>query len=277
MFSLALLSSVALAATVHTVDPAGVCGGNPSCHTTIGAAIAAAVDGDTVTVYAGTYTENVSISLFDDLHLVAADPSQATLLGALDLGVGGAMTPPTAVINGGGAGYCVAVDQSSDVSVIGFRMTNCPTGVQVFNSTDTVVEGNYIGGGVSMGIIDGTGADGTRITGNSVAGASSMGILLRGSRSPYVADNRVNASPYGTYVSNTWRAQLVNNRFTNSSSVGMYIIGAAETRLERNTSTGSVTTNLEITSSSTDTSYVGNRLLGLFSDSGAGSAGADNN
>lgn len=277
MFLLALAMTTAHAATIHTVDPALVCSGNPNCYSTIGAAVSAASNGDTITVYAGTYNENVLITGFDDLHIVAANIPQPTLIGALDLGVGGAAVTPAATVNGGAAGYCFSVDASRDVSVIGFRMTNCPTGIQIFNSSDTVVEGNTIGGSVSMAIIDGSGVYSSRITGNSVTAASSIGILLRGSENAYVADNRVAASALGVYVSGTYRSQLVNNRVSTSGTVGMTIIGAAETRIERNTVASSGTTNLDIISTSTDTSWVGNRVYGSWLDAGVGSAANDNN
>jgi parallel beta-helix repeat protein len=271
-----ILLSFAYAATVHTVDPAGVCTGNPNCYTTITAAVTAASNGDTINVYAGTYYENVTVSGFDDLHIVGADTTATTLYGALDLGVGGSATPPTAIVNGSGTGYCFGVDTSRDVSVIGFSMTNCPTGIQVFTSTDTVIEGNYITGSVSMGIVDGAGAVTSRITGNSVAAASSIGILLRTSDNPYVADNRVGTSYYGIYVSNTYRAQIVNNRVAFGTGVGITVIGADETRVERNTGSANTGGNLYITSTSTNTSWVGNRLSGSWVDSGVGSAAWDN-
>lgn len=277
MFLLSLALSTAHAATVRTVDQLGVCGGNPYCYTTIGAAVASAANGDTITVYGGTYYENVAISGFDDLHLVAADVAQPTLIGALDVGVGGPVTSPAAVINGSGSGSCVAIDLSTDVSVAGFKMTNCSTGLQIFNSTDTVVEGNVITGSVAMGILDGAGVYSSRITGNAVNGATSFGLLLRGSSNAYVADNRVGGCGYGVYVSGTYRSHLVNNRVSTSSTIGMTVISTQETRLERNTIVTSGTTNLNIYASSTDTSWVGNTVIGSFIDSGVGSAAHDNN
>lgn len=277
LMSLVLATSSASAAAVHKVDPAGMCGGYSPCYSTISAAVTAAANGDTINVWAGTYNENVLISGFDDLHIVAADVPQPTLIGALDLGVGGAASLPSATVNGGASGYCFSVDASRDVSVIGFRMMNCPTGIQIFNSSDTVVEGNTIGGSVSMAIIDGSGVFSSRITGNTVVGASSIGILLRGSENGYVADNRVSGSAIGMYVSGTYRSQIVNNRVATSGTLGVEVIGADETRFERNTVVSSGTTNLDITSTSTNTSWVGNRVYGSWVDAGVGSAAADNN
>jgi parallel beta-helix repeat protein len=275
--SLALLViAAASAATVHTVDPLGVCAGNPNCHTTIGAAVTAAGNGDTINVWAGTYNENIIVAGFDDLHLVGADTTQATLLGALDLGVGGAVTPPTAVVNGGAIGTCVDVQSSRDVSVIGLRLTNCPVGVNISTSTDTVVEGNWISGAVAIGIADTVTTFSSRITGNRVTGASSIGILLRSSENGYVADNHVQSCPSGVYVSNTFRSQVVNNRVAMGSGVGITVIGALESRIERNSVNGYTGGNLYITSTSTDTSWVGNRLLGSWTDLGVGSASWDN-
>ena len=44
------------------VDPAGVCGGNTPCHTTITAAMTAAAPGDVIQVGDGTYNENLDIT-----------------------------------------------------------------------------------------------------------------------------------------------------------------------------------------------------------------------
>jgi parallel beta-helix repeat protein len=49
-------------ATNRYVDPAGTCGGNSPCYTTIQAAINASTAGDTINAYAGTYAEQIDVN-----------------------------------------------------------------------------------------------------------------------------------------------------------------------------------------------------------------------
>src|SRR5205085_10739686 len=59
--SIGRLTLAPTAATLY-VDPAGTCGGNSPCFTTIQAAINAASPGDTISVGAGTYAEQLNVN-----------------------------------------------------------------------------------------------------------------------------------------------------------------------------------------------------------------------
>ncbi len=79
----------ALAQTSRYVDPAGTCAGNIPCYTTINAAVAASVSGDTIYVFPGAYTAGVDLgtmSTSGDITLVTVNAA-------------GAPTPGTATIN----------------------------------------------------------------------------------------------------------------------------------------------------------------------------------
>ena len=63
IISFVLITLTTFGQTTRYVDPAGNCGGNTPCYTTIHDAIAAASNGDTIEVDYGTYTYNSQLSI----------------------------------------------------------------------------------------------------------------------------------------------------------------------------------------------------------------------
>lgn len=65
------------------VDPTGTCDSHAPCYTALQAAVDAAVAGDTILVYPGTYVENVS-AVQDDLTLQSQAGASSTIIHAAD-------------------------------------------------------------------------------------------------------------------------------------------------------------------------------------------------
>jgi nitrous oxidase accessory protein NosD len=99
------ISANATRGTTIYADDDGFCGGNTPCYTTIGLALDAASNGDTVYVYSGTYSENVVVE--ESIHLIGQNREQT-------------------IIDGGGSGDVVHV-QVDSASVSNFTIRNSGT------------------------------------------------------------------------------------------------------------------------------------------------------
>ncbi len=162
-------ASPAMAATTRYVNPDGSCGGNIPCYTTIQAAVDAAGSGDTIVVAAGTYNENVIVSV-----------ANLTLRGANE-GKSAGANPETrgseSIIIGS------ITIQSNNVVIDGFRI----------NSTGS--SGIYINGGTSGHTISNNVVYGPGI------GVSARGIEFSSSTSNIVvSDNEFTNWMSGIYV-----------------------------------------------------------------------------
>lgn len=114
-----LLSNLSgIAVAQRYVDGSGTCGGSTPCYTTIQAAINAAANGETVTVYPGTYTENVTIG--KSITLVSTAGRGVTTI------EGSPSSPGTILIPGSSntTGLSIGTTFSNGFTVIG---VNAPT------------------------------------------------------------------------------------------------------------------------------------------------------
>lgn len=73
------ITANAIRGTTIYADDDGFCGGNTPCYTTIGLALNAANNGDTVYVYNGTYSENVVVE--ESVHLIGQNKGQTIIDG----------------------------------------------------------------------------------------------------------------------------------------------------------------------------------------------------
>lgn len=106
-----LLLSPGLLFAQQYVDGGGSCGGNTPCYTTIQSAINAASTGELVSVYPGTYAENVTIS--KSLTLVSTGGRGSTTI------VGQSGTPGTLLINGSTSGLSIGTSTATGFTIIG--------------------------------------------------------------------------------------------------------------------------------------------------------------
>ena len=210
-------------------------------YTTISDAIAAPPGpGDTIVVYPCTYPENVVIDAIDSLHLVSAKAwSASTLVGAEPSGVGAAPPAIAPIIDGGGAGSCLEITNSTRVSVTGFVLTNCLNhGIRASSVDLLKLHANYIGGFFGMGIrISNAGAP--IITSNWVRQVEKHGIRLNNVNSAVVADNTVEgtfgANAKGIFIDNGCeQTHVLRNLVQGNASSGIHDRATA-TRIERNT------------------------------------------
>ena len=174
--AITLMSSAALAATIAV----------PGDYPTIGAAIANASPGDTVSVGSGTYHENVVVDRTIDL--IGHD-------------TGGGM--PTIAVSAG-TGITVAADNAV---VKGLRVQGGVTGILVkdcgsVNVMECIVTGS--GNGITA-----DGAHGCAIMNNTANGNSNAGIYLLNSNGCPVYLNEVKDNRYGISIAGTSSANAI--------------------------------------------------------------------
>lgn len=195
----AIISCIAYANTINV----------PGDYKKIQDAIDAAQTGDTITVYSGTYDENVVI----DKTLIV-------------IGVNTGSGLP--IVDGHGAEDAVAI-RADDASLRGFNVTNAQNGIMIgFNSNYNTVTGNIIYNNTENGIsIDGSSnnyiADNLFI--DNRYGIESMSISV--------------GSPWETYW--TWHSDynvIKNNTIINNSPYtidGIFLISSDHTSMMGNT------------------------------------------
>lgn len=177
MFTIALMAMIALPsyslAATYSV---------PGNYPTIGAAIANASDGDTITVDSGTYHENVHIS------------KKLTLLGygwpLIDIA--------------SGAGIDISAD---NVIVQGFRITHAGTGINVHDcGSASVVDNAVIENGYGIML---TNVHGSTIMNNTIAGNHNNGIYLGDSNGNALYLNKVTNNNYGISVTGSSASNVI--------------------------------------------------------------------
>jgi parallel beta-helix repeat protein len=251
---------------------------------TINGAVGAAANGDTIAVHPCIYNENVVISGFDDLHLVAARRPAGGLVGltgAMPVGVGVANTS-TVIIDGTGLpGAGIHIDNSRDVSVTGFYVRRCASnGIEVLGSFNTVIVNNRLERNVFAGYFEAQVFDG-RFAGNYVFRNGQFGVYLEGTQRLTVQDNRIvfNAGD-GVLVAGD-RIQVVNNDVQSNGQHGIHVRFGNENRVERNTSinnnlSGLGTPNLIVQPGVNLTDVIGNNTAASLVNLGVGTDIAEN-
>ena len=212
-FAVIIVVPVNVKATTRYVGGTG-----PGNYTTIGAAVGAALDGDTVFVYNGTYTEQIGIGRI--ISLVGENKD-------------------TTIIDGNGAGNTVFVN-ADWVTVRGFTIRNSGSGTENAGISIGSVQYSYIANnnivsnyyGVFIGF-----SRGARVLGNNISSNRGYGIFVETASRTNIAGN--------TLYSNTWDAVAVNYGYSNtidnntilSAGGGIYIHRATGITVTRNTIT----------------------------------------
>ena len=111
-----LLSGVTKVFSQQYVDGSGSCAGNTPCHITIQSAITSAAAGEAVTVYPGTYAENVTIN--KNITLISTGGRAATT-------ISGVQTSPapsiagTILLTGNTTGVSIGTNTANGFTIIG--------------------------------------------------------------------------------------------------------------------------------------------------------------
>lgn|GEM_PF-4045197 len=164
LIALMVLPALSLAATYYV----------PGNYSTIGAAIANASAGDTITVDSGTYHENLLIG--KALTLVGRDSGQGLPL----------------IDAASGTGIDISAD---NVIIQGFRVANASKGIYIHDCSRAMITGSAIIDN-NYGIVL-TGCVGCNIMNNTVTGNHNNGINIGDSSGNSVYMNKVSGDLYG--------------------------------------------------------------------------------
>ncbi|WP_440952326.1 NosD domain-containing protein [Methanococcoides sp. FTZ1] len=196
--ALLLMTVGTAAATTYTVNNST---GPIADFTSIQAAIddVNTLNGDTILVYPGTYTENVNVYA-KQLNITSTDGADNTTVQS-------------------STGYVVLVNVATNATISGFTITGGDYGIflgKVSNTNVTnnkVVGSNYVGIGLSRSY-------GNRLIGNIVEDTQ-YGIVLSESNSNTLINNKLEYNYNGIYFEVTNLGNLIyNNYFNNTFNVG---------------------------------------------------------
>ncbi len=228
-------------------------------------AVLAAANGDTIVVHPcplGPYNDNVVISGRDDIHLVGAQ--RPTETGARPVGVGQLHTP-AAVIDGTGLnGACISIQASTSISVTGFQLQNCSSGIENFGSRQTVVHGNRIQRNSFAGYFEAQG-EGNVLTGN-LLGFAQYGVYTEGTRELRILNNRIGFNRVDGIFLVGERLQATNNEVSGNGNTGIHSGFGGEHRIERNRVGGNPVANILIDPGVPLVDVIGNAAGGFIID-----------
>jgi len=277
-FALAMLPPAKSNAAILTVN----CATGP--FLTINAAVAAAVNGDTIMVESCgiPYVENVTIAGFTSLHLVGVTPPNPTGgggdFGAKPAGVGAAVNSLTIVTGAGLNGACFDVQNSTDIKIQNFSIVNCAQGgVRIRTARQVLVLANRIlNHPVSQGVLA-INTDDLVVSSNLIAVTGLEGIRLEDARVSTIADNFVvRAANAGIRLIDGANNRVDNNDVRSSGLQGLVVSGV-EARIERNSfNQNGAGADILVDAAAINADILGNSVPAGINDSGAGTDLANN-
>ena len=278
IFSWAILHANPVSAAILTVN----CAAGP--FFTINAAVAAAVNGDTIMIEecAVPYNENIAIAGFTGLHVVGVTPPSAVAAGDVGSKSAGATVAVNSlsVVSGAGlAGPCFSIEVSTDVKIQNLRLDNCTLGgVRVRSSRNVLVLANRIINSLEAAGTHAINTDNLQISSNLFVFMSMEAILLEDTRLSTLADNQI----YRTGLAGIRLRDGANNRIDNNdvrlAGTQGLVVSGLEARIERNSflQNGGAGPDILVENTSLDADIVGNSVPLGINDLGVGTELANN-
>jgi parallel beta-helix repeat protein len=207
--------------TIYVDDVPGTGPGNPAeDYTSIQAAVNAATAGDTIYIYAGTYTEQVMVTKSITLE---GEDKETTILkwtsgGYYSRGIYGYIASGITVKNlkVQGFGYGIYLTASSSSTVTNNIVTGNNNGIYTYNSPYGTLSSNTAADNVYSGM-DVFNCISTTITGNTATGNGYNGIRLINSDSSTLTGNTVKDNKDGISLKGSSYCKLRNNVMANNN------------------------------------------------------------
>ncbi|HMV69291.1 MAG TPA: right-handed parallel beta-helix repeat-containing protein, partial [Myxococcota bacterium] len=234
-------------------------------YTTIGAAVADALEGDTIVVHPCAYPEAVLLDGIDLVNVVAAKGQGGPddLAGAWPIGLWSATVEP-AYVQGDGSGVCMLVGHSAFTRVVGLGFVGCGDGLYFQQTAYAAAIGAKVLDAQGIGLVD-EGDAFLRVIGNTIDGGLYGLFQFSDAEFTNVVDNRAGRSSIdGMEVDGVFH-RILHNKVVDDGASGLVVHGRFQL-VARNTAVRSATAggdaNLRVASDADWTTVVGNRVRG---------------
>jgi parallel beta-helix repeat protein len=201
-------------------------GGGPGNYTTIQSAINAASDGDTIYVYAGTYNENINVTV--SIRIIGAGRAVTTIQGnnafpTVKIFRQNILIQGFTIKNDGSQFGIETTTSSSQHQFRDNILTRVSRGINLYYSSDNTITGNLFYDNTLTGVYTDVGMNCT-ISNNEFYNNTVNGVYLNGSGITYIENNTFRNNGNGIYC-----FADNNNFFTNNviefNSYGIFLSG----------------------------------------------------
>ncbi|WP_321431274.1 NosD domain-containing protein [uncultured Methanolobus sp.] len=230
-------------------------------YTTIQAAVNAAIDGQTILVYPGTYNENVNVN--KQLNITSTGGAAVTYVIAananddvFDVTADG-VTISGFNVSGATGDYRggISLAPSSNYNtLISNIASNNNKGIFLSNSDNNLLTNN-----TALNNNDGIyllGAENNVLT-NNIASNNNDGIYLLGAENSVLTNNIASNNNRGIFLSNSDNNLLTNNTASNNNA-GIFLLGAENNVLTNNTASNNGVEGIILKGSSNNNTFTGN-------------------
>jgi parallel beta-helix repeat protein len=187
--------------------------GSGGAYTSIQDAINAAIPGDTVFVFNGTYFEKLVVNKVINLE---------------------GMNRENTTINGGGSGIVITVNNAIAVNITGFNVTNGSIGMRLYSSNHTISR-NIITANIDNGVEIDTSSN-INIIDNIISYNKEYGFRITSSANILVKDNNISSNNYyGIYLDDSTFNTFSGNNISNNNNGGLYVRNSPNQNITNNT------------------------------------------
>jgi parallel beta-helix repeat protein len=203
-------------------------------HKSIGQALAAASDGDTIYMKSGIYNEEVTIDKKVAIKPLTGEKGIILLNGSgketgIKITADGCSIEGLVLKNYTQAGIMI---ESNGNTIENSQFVNDAPGVMIKGSSQNVIEGNSMRD-CKSGVVSWLGASQNKISNNNIEGGISA-IILKGSRSDIVIDNKLSKGGAGVALENSSAAKISMNIIRDSIAYGINVYNGSDCSLTNN-------------------------------------------
>ncbi|NYB52465.1 MAG: right-handed parallel beta-helix repeat-containing protein, partial [Methanobacteriaceae archaeon] len=216
--------------------------------TTIQAAIddATTLNGDTILVGGGTYTENVIVA--KQLILMSAYGKNVTVQPMNSSQPAFTVYSSGSTIKGfnikGSTNYGIFLYQVNNCNITGNTITNCSGGIFLYYSNNTSISENNATNNTENGI-DLYYSNGNMISGNNLESNGLNGIYIDHTNNNTISGNNATKNTLkGIYVDNSKTTTIIRNNATNNKQIGILINNSNSTWISENNIKNNICENI---------------------------------
>ncbi|MCD4806843.1 MAG: right-handed parallel beta-helix repeat-containing protein [Methanococcoides sp.] len=186
----------------------------------IQAAVNAALDGDIILVYPGTYNENVDVN--KQLNITSTDGSAATHVTSASSNddvfevTADEVTISGFHVSGASSNNGIHLHEIENCIVINNKVSNNSFGIRLFRSSNNTLTNNTVSNNTGIGIYMSSSSNDT-LTNNTVSNNAYEGIWLSSSSDSTLISNTVTNNNYGIFMRSSSDSTLISNTASNNN------------------------------------------------------------